>query len=327
VEAAVVVVVAVALAALTWWRIELPVRHRKVGGRRAVFALSAAAAGVCLIVAAVTHVARGFPGRAPEAVVRLAAAARRPPHPPCFNPRPTVPLATQVCAIGTDGPPPSFLLWGDSHALTLRPGVDAAARRAGVAGLFLGRAACPPLLGVEPKNREGRECAAFNARVAAWLVLRREVRRVVLVGRWALHSQGTRYGHERGGPAGLELDGVTGPAAFRLGLLRTVAELVVTQIPEIGWEVPSVLARAQWFGRAAPPGPMLAAYRTRQQAVTEALAALAGRAIVVDVGAALCRDNRCAVAEDGQALYADTHHLSAAGAIALAPALAGAFAD
>ena len=52
------------------------------------------------------------------------------------------------CVIGDKSQPASFMLWGDSHADSLRKAVERAARKNGFSGLFTYKLACPPLLGV-----------------------------------------------------------------------------------------------------------------------------------------------------------------------------------
>jgi hypothetical protein len=148
---------------------------------------------------------------------------------------------------------------------------------------------------------------------------------VLLVSRWALNSLGTRYGREAGAPAIISMEGLRGnPRAFREGFERTLRFLeqgdhnivVVSQVPEIGWEVPSVLARARLFRRDPPASPSLAEYRERQRVVTTTLEELSGRHRfrILDMGDIFCGSGVCAVERDGLPLYSDEHHLSVNGA-------------
>jgi peptidoglycan/LPS O-acetylase OafA/YrhL len=329
--------VAVLLATLTWRFIERPFRHSQgLWSRPTLFAVSASMVGVFLAVALVGHLGQGLPQRFSPGVLRMAEASSKLTRPPCFSPRLSEPLINQACRVGVDGPA-TFLLWGDSHALVLASAVDNVAKQHGVAGLFVGQAACPPLLGVKRYDREGRGCEAFNDRVITLLEEHREIRRVLLAGRWALNSLGDRYGDEGGQPAVISPDGVAGNAkAFQEGLERTLRYLderaletvFVAQVPEIGWDVPSVLTRVQLFGHEAPPQPSLAAYQDRQRIVTSSLEGLSSRYRfrIVEVSDILCHDGTCSVQQGGVPLYRDGHHLSAHGVMVLSQVLERALA-
>ena len=234
-------------------------------------------------------------------------------------------MAGELCGLGVVGDTASFLLWGDSHGLALAPAIGQLAVESGRAGLLAASPACPPLLGVERRDQEGAQpCPPVNAAVAELIRRRPNLRTVVLVGRWALNAEGTRYGNERGPPALLSPEGIReNPRLFAEGLERTIRFLneqgreviVVAQVPEIGWSVPSVLARSRLFGRPVPPSPTLKAFQHRQQAVDADLRDLAAhyRFRVIDASKAYCGGAACVVTDEGRPLYRDEHHLSVRG--------------
>ena len=79
-------------------------------------------------------------------------------------------LARDLCPLGDPAAAPSFVLWGDSHAEAMRPGVDAAARAHGVAGYFAGLINCPPATGVEVYETSVENgCLPFNDAVMTML--------------------------------------------------------------------------------------------------------------------------------------------------------------
>jgi hypothetical protein len=313
--------IAVLLAALTWRFIERPFRQSKgLWSRPTLFAVSASMVGVFLAVALTSYFGQGLPQRLSPDVLRLAEASSHLPQLPCFMPRLSEPLLHQACRVGIEAPP-TFLLWGDSHAMALVSEVDSVARQHGKAGLAIGKLACPALLGVERYDRESKDCKEFNDCVVTLLEEHPEIRRVILASRWALNSLGERYGDEGGLPAVISPAGVVGNSkAFYEGLERTLRYLndrmletvFITQVPEIGWNVPSVLARAQRFGQKAPPQPSLRAYQDRQRIVISSLATLSDhyRFRIVEVSDTLCHNGTCSVQEDGTPLYRDEHHLN-----------------
>ena len=103
---------------------------------------------------------------------------------------------------------------------------------------------------------------------------------------------------------------------------------VIGPVPEIGRDVPAVLARAHMLGRAVDPSPTWDSFLKRQASVLPALDRLRGNPLihVLLPHEALCRDGRCDVLRDGHALYWDDDHLSREGVEVLEPLLRPIFA-
>lgn len=327
----------VVLAVVSWRYVERPFRGAKgTWSRAAVFKAAAISTALLVAIGVVGMVGRGLPGRLPADVVKLAAAgaARTFNDESCYNPHPGAPLTG--CRVGAEGTP-SFLLWGDSHSLVLAHGIDVVARRAGATGLFIGNSGCPSLVGVERYDPPERGCRELGDRVLTLLEENPRVRTVLLASRWSLNSTGRRYPGEGGGPAVISPNGVRdNPAVFREGLARTlshfaernIAVVFVAQAPEVGWTVPSVLARSRLFGRRAPPAPTPAAHRERQSSVTAALEEASRNYTfrVLDPSTLLCSSASCAVERDGIPLYEDGHHLNVHGSMLVAPLFDAVFA-
>jgi peptidoglycan/LPS O-acetylase OafA/YrhL len=338
-EMATVVTLSVTLAALSWRFIEAPFRGK--GGilsRPQLFGASAVTMLAFVTVGLLGYIRHGFPSRFSPEVVQLAAPADEPipfHNQQCFGIAPARVARGELCRLGS-GPEPSFLLWGDSHALALAPAVEQIARSAGRSGLLAASAACPPLIGVERFDQEtARSCRQVNAAVTELLERRPEIRTVVLAGRWALNAEGTRYGTEGGAAAALSPEGIgDNHQVFRAGLERTLRFLsdqgkevvFLTQVPEVGWAVPSVLARSRIFDRrVSVTGPSKEEYQRRQSSVVHALDDLAGRFRfrVVDCAAPFCVGPTCQVVKDGRPLYRDEHHPSVFGSHVVAAGLHG----
>ena len=327
-----VIVVSVALAALTYRYVERPFRAKDVWSRRRLFGASAAYAAVLLLVGFGAFLGDGWPGRLDPAERRIDAVSYEGFSPSeCYR-GPRDPERDDTgCPIGAPGAP-SFLVWGDSHAMALLDALDSTAAAMGVSGKFVAMAGCPPLLGVTRYDHEGRDCAGFNANVVELVEATESIREVILIARWGLSANGTRLEAEGGRPAIISPQGITGnPTAFRAGLERTLDFLTdrnlevtfVTQAPGIGWDVPSTLVRASRFGRETLAVPTLDEHRRRQRVVDEALVNLSTRYSfdVLDVTSLFCGEGTCAIIRNGRPLYRDGHHLSAFGASTLAPSI------
>src|SRR3546814_6558185 len=99
-----------------------------------------------------------------------------------------------LCAVGAhNGTPPSFLLWGDSHAHALKPAFDQAGDALGLSGRIASYPACPTLLGLDRLDQPAsHDCSAFKDQV---LAMRRDsptIHTVFLVSRLGLCAHGLR---------------------------------------------------------------------------------------------------------------------------------------
>ncbi len=344
---AVVLGLALVLAGLSWWLVERPFRGGRWRGwpRRRIFGVAGAALASGLVVGLVVTWSDGLPGRLPADVIAVAQArsdvsadGRR-----CLSLPFKVGDTDIGCDIGVVDADASFLLWGDSHAGALLPGIDAAARTAGRGGRFAGRSACPPLVGVDGPRAFAGDCRDFNDAVLAQITADPSVRTVVLAARWAIWAEGTRYGQETG-PALPLSDDDSGAdqsggnrGVFARGVTRTIEQLrtagkdvvIIGPVPEAGHDVPITLAKAL-LGTPDPAfsaAPPVAAFADRQAFVMETLTLLAAQTGVRIIWPheVLCGGDRCAVEVDGRPLYSDDDHLTASAALDLAPLFSAIF--
>ncbi|MDX3925481.1 MAG: acyltransferase family protein [Shinella sp.] len=341
VDSAIVVAGSFVLAYLSWRYIEQPFRYGRARlPRRFVFASGAAAAASIAIFGSIVTKLDGIPARLPEAARPLYEAAYDTSP---FNAKecfistdgegPSIPdiRAGKLCAIGdTDrGGAPSFLVWGDSHSAAMAPAIDAAARKAGVRGLFIGRGSCPPLPDTDFAKDESEErCDDYNDAVMS-VIERQKFPFVFMVGYWP------RYVHRAGLPnEGAFFDANEKPpledwsAPVKAGLDATLAKLsrigakgvLVMDVPEMGFDVPEALARAHMTGRSLDIAPPLD-YTVRRQALARRVLAQSARengAYIVDPMPAICDDEKCHAMKDGIVLYKDIDHLTATGARSIA---------
>jgi peptidoglycan/LPS O-acetylase OafA/YrhL len=332
-ETAALLAGSVVLAALSWRFIERPFRVRNgVLDRRRLFAAVGAATAAIAGVGLSAVVAAGWPARIDDASLHLASAAgdRNPRSEACSFLDSAAVREGRSCLLGAAGRAvPSFVVWGDSHADALMPMFDELAHRFGVAGLYLGRIGCPPLLGVDRPGTDFN-CRSFNE-AARHAIVESGARTVILVARWSHYSSEPIYKHEarvrmvisdattaREWPAAVEGN----DAVMARGLRRTLASLaghdvvLVSGVPEIGYEVPEVLARLRHLGRHVDIRPSVEDYERRQQAVQSVLDAQQRQFAFIQLHPArpLCERGACQVVIDDHPLYVDSHHLSRHGA-------------
>jgi len=328
-----------ALAVLSWKFVERPFRHKVLLSRpRSMLVGSALASAALIVISVLIAKGGGLPwrdgGSHYDSLV-----AQNDNWRVCEGRAARAEELSDLCELGVKNADASFLLWGDSHARALYTGLDQQASTSRASGRYAAKAACPPLLNLERPDRS-TSCHAFNQGILKLIADSPQLDTVVLVSRWALYATGTRYKQESGGS--VILQAVNSPNSdadnfdlFRLGLKATVAELqllgkrviVLAQIPEIGYNVPSSLYVANVSGRDIEGiiAPRLEEFNQRTQLVNAVLEELRedfGMHILWP-SEMLCDDQVCHLLERGQPLYRDDNHLSAIGSVWLAEIFSG----
>lgn len=346
-QAAAVIAASFALAWASWRFVEQPFRAKGHGGpsapRPKVFAAAGLATAACCALGAVFVASNGLPDRlSPE--VRAVYAMIQPDrsHDYCFvdtrgrtGPSLEDIRAGKLCSLGQ--PPeegrPRFLVWGDSHAAALAPGVFKAGDEAGLKGMFVGAGSCPPLQDfttLTARDDTNRRCHEVNEAVFD-LLEREKIPLVFMIARWTRAANGNGYGDEG---MFFDPDRIAPPvpgedARFAAALDATLARLkaigvrpvVVQSVPEAGYIVPYALAKAMMAGREVDLAPSAKSEFRRDGRATEIIQQAAERhgAEVVEPDPFFCGAEKCDVVRDGVPLYRDADHVTPATALALAP--------
>jgi peptidoglycan/LPS O-acetylase OafA/YrhL len=215
------------------------------------------------------------------------------------------------CAIGMSDRPPSFALWGDSHAQAAHALFDGAARTSAVGGLLVGGYGCAPF--GAPANPT---CATINENVLANLQAFTSIRTVVLVAYWALYMEGSRLHDEtvvgrRGG----------GEVAALHALIRRLeasgqSVVVVGPLPESAVDVPRLayLRFRGLIGAEASQASLVAMQRLARVRTRLGQAVWRTQARVVWPTDFLCDNGICPLERAGAPMLDDDNHLSRNGA-------------
>ena len=327
------VALALVLAILSWRFVEQPWRVRR--GRIVHAGLAVAAALALVGAGAFLFTSHGLPGRMPAGVV-LEDTDISPMRDRCFlgwTPDTTPPAA---CVQGDPTAAGEVLVWGDSHADAVTPGVLAWAQPQGLKVRQATRAGCPPLIGARPLV-DGRlrdpGCSVFDRKTLD-LIADPAVRLVVISARWPLYMDAQPLTGGYDPPMTLADPASGAPIALGPALVRTLDAIAATgstaqvvvigPVPELPLSPPDCLVQRARFHldpAACHEVPATIAL-ARAAPATDAIArAVAGRPNVRAVypSRSLCTATACQATADGRALYFDADHLSASGARRLVP--------
>jgi peptidoglycan/LPS O-acetylase OafA/YrhL len=305
------------ISILSWRYIETPFRKKKLLPTRKTIFVGSFVATTLLVVAGLS------------AVVSIRDTEWRRWR-SCENLEERVSDGRGYCTIGDDASAPTFLVWGDSHARALMSAANESAKRSGKAAFIASTSACSPLQGMRRVGKS--KCLKFTSTVLSFAKSHPDIETVILIGRWAISAEGTRYPNEDGDPFEI-VDTFEGESRqadprklFETGLSRTVRSLleankkvvIVGPVPEVGHDVPSVNHIALITNRDVNSmiAPTVDEFETRNEKVFSVLSRLENElgVRVVLPSDILCDEAICSVAlEDGTSLYRDDHHLSTFG--------------
>jgi hypothetical protein len=323
-----------AMGALSWRWIEQPCRKPDFGTRRMVFAAWVAS---CLLMIGFWHAARrsgGFPDRYPAEVLKVLefknwAKAYRSNAEKNYRPE-------DARVHGTAGAIPDIAVWGDSHARSLMPVLDALAKESGQAIKHFGMNGVPPVVGATPSDKQhADEVSRYTSRTLDLLCGDPSIKTVILISEWKpvyrnQANAGTYAFHERSFAGRLEfeeyyLSQVSNTIRRLLEAGRTV--VVVEPIPAAPFDVPDQFAKI--LSRGGEPEAFAPAgdFNERHRAFIAAMDRLGNPDNLHRVKPAgkLIMDGRLLLWSGRKPLYADQYHLSEAGAFHIKDLLSVAF--
>lgn len=327
---------------LSWRFVEQPFRSRSAMPWPRMIQILGGGSAAVLAVSAVSIVAMGFPGRLDQPA-RLALAAANdidPLRDPCEDG-----TRTAACKFGPPGSKVSYAIVGDSHAAAIRPAVEASGIMGPAAGTLFWKPTCPLLDGAEIINLAGQaECTDFKNRMWQEIESNRDLRTIILAGRWPYMVTGKRPERDETSRTWLVDGGTAEPSheestrVFVRSLNRTVdrlhklgrAVIIIGSVPEANFDVPHAVAISLQMSRPVSMGIDRSAAAKRLSEADSLLAKVASEhpgTRFLPIWDSFCAKTLCPTERDGIPLYIDEHHLSYRGALHVAaPALKLAYA-
>jgi len=329
-EAAGWILLALALAWLSWRFVELPFREKRLlAGRKPVLVGGLLAMAVLAVTGSVVRSADGFPQRLTGKAMEYAQAREwRAGQMKCMlvtsDKRPD-----KACLLGGQKDAPvTRLFWGDSHAAALLPAIESSAARGGGPVWLYSMSACPPILSDDPRPR----CKDFNERTMEQ-VRRLQIKDVVLASNWSLYVYGREDGDKK---VLLDPRDKTAEAEARMaaGLKARVAAIRATgaqvwlfkEVPLQRKGAIGRLTSLARIGRSAEGlGRPLSEHMARQRflsALFDSMKAADPGVHVIDPTPLMCSDRVCPIEVNGYSQYRDEDHLSDVGSARLGPLFA-----
>ena len=244
-------------------------------------------------------------------------------------------------------------LLGDSHAQMLWHPLNTTLGELGVGmNSYTGGGGCLPIRNAYRRDHVNTHCHEYNSAVLDDIIQSDDIEFVVLSGRWTSHIEASRFDNGEGdveSGAVAYVDVVENGRRLKSSetiradkvlaqMGNTISQLldsgktvfVVSPVPEVGFNVPQRLAKAELYGiddyAITHSYQRFLSRNKRVRGLFDALAATGNKSLhLVDVSEKLCSDSsgRCAVMNnDSQLLYMDDNHLSSEGAAVIVEQIA-----
>ena len=306
--------ISLALAALSYRLVEQPFRRGR--GRPVVHVLGAAAAaiGAVVLLGGLTVQQSGFEGSSGVSRARMLAYLRFDPRPlyrsrECFLDPDQDLTSIDVGRCLPDATGTAAMLWGDSHAADLYPGLRVAFAGAGYSLGELTASACAPMVGRDTPARPN--CRLFNDQVLA-LLLRVRPAMVILAAEWFP-----------------DLDAVARLNRMITQLADAGSKVILLgNSPLFKASVPNLIADRIARGASVPPADWSTAddvERHFEHATEEVMSQhFSGRTDLryISIFQTVCPNSRCPLlADDETPIYFDSNHLTGEGSLSFAKLL------
>jgi peptidoglycan/LPS O-acetylase OafA/YrhL len=301
-----VVALSIAAAIFSYQFVETPVRKKKLlASRGSLFGTCAAISVIITLTTGIIIGTEGLSFRATEEKVlsaersRLDISLRRGE---CLTRRGQSRSYAGHCRLGVDGTP-TFLFWGDSHAMELADAMGSIAGENSLSGIMASNAGCPPAQEYDTAYRT--DCATLNLNFLNEVTAQTNLTLVILVARY----------HDNPRTRQEFVDGVIDTVVALTSTGKQV--IVVLPIPEPGGHAPYELARR--FFLNVDPSDFAVARTLHNQASQFYLDRLvqltSDRSVLLfDPAESLCNQNRCLFYSGTDFTHFDDNHLSLTGA-------------
>jgi len=329
-------------AYLSWKYIETPFRKGMAISRSTVLGFSILGSIAFLGFGFAGEFTGGFSSRFPKQIEQLISIRIQDfekMEKPCATRLAQKPEVSSACNIGKQASKPEFMLIGDSHAIALSPSIDRIATQHGISGLTYAYRGCPPLRNSQPINGDhSTPCQKLRKSFFDEISTEKIPDVIVINSRATAMIETTLYDNGEGGRELGKMPVWKNESSDELGIPGSIAKdyadsvheilatgrkvILVYPIPEMGWDVPSRLARLMaLYGQLSDSAASTShdAFFIRNRRAYAALDSIGKHPnlyriypekIFCDSAVA----SRCIAHTNGTPLYYDNNHLTELGA-------------
>jgi peptidoglycan/LPS O-acetylase OafA/YrhL len=322
------------LAYASWRFVEQPFRDKRRVSRKSVFLLASCMSVGVVGLGYAGYRTNGFESRFSLPATMIDSFNRTTRTEECFYKPAMDSRPDWLCSLGATGPAPTFVLFGDSHSLSMLPAFEEAARHLGQSGIYTGATGCTPLLGIFAlrTDQTSGDCHALNRRVFEF-VRTHGIKKVYLVARWTYYTDGGYDGTDFSYIAlakNAVRDRSASRVAFASGLAETVRAYagigvrlyVLAQVPEQRYNAKTVYYKtygddAVRFRQSLRTWSVSLEDHLRLQGYVRALFdqySTTRQLRVIKLDDLFCAGDRCLMGDVNRSYYFDEDHLSVTGA-------------
>lgn len=317
----ILILTALILAWISWRWVETPFRQKTIlKTRRSVFVMGMVTSFLFIGLGLTMIKFQGLPDRMPEAALKYAQGSQDKDDSFTWTGLEAASQG-QFPHMGSSETPVRLMLWGDSHARSLLPAMEALCQEHGVSGEAAIFSATAPTVGFYRRSRHGlNERTEELAQAVLKRVKEKAIPYVVLTAYW-MECPGQET--EKFGDALIE--------TVRLLKAAGAEVWLVLDVPTQPFNVPKALALGQLPGGFLPdPTSASTSLEQHQKSNAVMLALLpglqaAGAKILDPATMMQIPGDKTMIEMDGHSLYSDSHHLSITGALRLKPLFAPLF--
>jgi len=184
-----IIVASISLASFSWRFIEQPFRGRQpwLSGRRTLFLVAGIVMMASVSVGFLVWKEQGMAWRFPDTSLISMQGRWQWKEENVYGRLEADPAHVQPGRLGVEDVEPSFLLWGDSHAMAIIPAIDAAAKKHSLAGLIATHSNAPAIQGIQHLDEAHSyfDLALLNENVLGFIKRHPEIKVVLLAARWS----------------------------------------------------------------------------------------------------------------------------------------------
>ncbi|MGI1679641.1 MAG: acyltransferase [Cellvibrionaceae bacterium] len=319
------------LAYISWRFIETPFRKKDKTSRLTIFSFAIIGSIFFMGLGVMGHLKGGFENRFDWPTDIVDSYDYSPRAKECFDRDNVHTRDDWFCDLYNDGSTPQFLVFGDSHSLSLLDLFTDIATEKKVPGVFAGINSCVALLNVHSLHDKQhlRNCNQLNARVLQYAI-EKKIQTVFLVSRWTFYTEGGYKGDDfsyisttENGDASKE----ESRRAFEIGLKSTIEAYkeaginvyFVEQVPEQLHPADKVYYHSfeQKDITAEESIQSLSVSREEHekfQSYVNSQFSLYPEMNIISLEDIYCNETTCPIGSSTEALYFDNNHVSKLGA-------------